>query len=58
MTNAKVYQGFHDDKKVEEHGCKPPHRSIFNNLWQNEKFSLLSVNTVSEKPVVPKLWYA
>jgi len=19
MTNAKVYQGFHDDKKVEEH---------------------------------------
>jgi len=22
MTNAKVYQGFHDDKKVEEHWCR------------------------------------
>jgi len=22
MTNAKVYQGFHDDKKVEEHCCR------------------------------------
>ena len=22
MTNAKVYQGFHDDKKVEEHWFK------------------------------------
>jgi len=22
MTNAKVYQGFRDDKKVEEHCCR------------------------------------
>jgi len=22
MTNGKVYQGFRDDKKVEEHWCK------------------------------------
>jgi len=22
MTNAEVYQGFHDDKKVEEHWCR------------------------------------
>jgi len=22
MKNAKVYQGFHDDKKVEEHWCR------------------------------------
>jgi len=22
MTNAKVYQGFHDDEKVEEHWCR------------------------------------
>jgi len=33
MTNAKVYQEFHDDKKVEEHWCRwnPRHkfRSIF-----------------------------
>jgi len=23
MTNAKLYEGFHDDKKVEEHWFKP-----------------------------------
>jgi len=30
MTNAKVYQGFHDDKKVEEH------------WFRTGKFALLS----------------
>jgi len=29
MAKAKVYQGFHDDKSVEEH-CS---RATFNNLW-------------------------
>jgi len=29
MTNAKVYQGFHDDKKVEEHWFRTCNRRSF-----------------------------
>jgi len=48
MTNAKVYQGFNDDKKVEEH-CS---RVTFNKLYSKSYFchklyaNLLSANKV------------
>jgi len=33
MTNAKVYQGFHDDKKFEEHWCKWNSRHKFRSTF-------------------------
>jgi len=54
MTNARTYQGFHDDKKVEEHWSKVcnvrgekittslnvvPVRIMANGRGENERFS-------------------
>ena len=45
MTNAKVYQGFCDDKKVEEH-C-----STFNtssDIYEKNKYKVVRILTLSE----------
>jgi len=36
MTNAEVYQGFHDDKKVEDHWLRYKIMALFHlTQWQN-----------------------
>jgi len=36
MTNAKVYQGFHDDKKFEEQWCRWNSRHTFRGTFRTQ----------------------
>jgi len=36
MTNAKVYQGFHDDKDFEEHWCRWNSRYKFRSTFHTQ----------------------
>jgi len=41
MTNTKAYQGFHDDKKVEEHCCNRCNSTSFWYKWKRVNWLVL-----------------